>query len=387
MSLERIGSLAGMAIACAVTFLWTRRAWKARLTAAESKAQAEYATLATRCSVWEEFAGCASPLLPVLVEQLKAVSSQTESAAVELCARFQRISQRAQDQAGQAAHLLAGAGCSQGDNAVSVETILQEIDLTLNRFVQDVRKTAQVAASVVAVMGEVDASTKAIVGSLAEVEFIADQTRLLALNAAIEAARAGDHGRGFAVVADEVAKLANRSGAAATNIRTLIERVRNNTERAMTDMTELGGLASVNLNETLSAKERVVQRTHAIVERNAELKSRVSQTGNQAEELVRDIAQIVMSMQFQDMTRQIIEHVNEPLLKVHAHLTGLASANGDRPAPTVEAFRDLRGLDRSYTMESERAILRTVRGGSSSSSAAAAAMAAVGASDDNVTLF
>lgn len=370
-----VGMMAGGGIATGL--MW--RVWRRRLESERAHAKAERNKLEARCQAWEEFAGCASPLLPVLVEQLKAVASQTESAALELCGRFQRISQRAQEQAGQAERLVSGSGRDEDGSQITVEAVLQEIDLTLSRFVQDVQKTSQVAASVVTVMGEVDTNTKAIAGSLAEVEFIADQTRLLALNAAIEAARAGEHGRGFAVVADEVAKLANRSGSSATNIRTLIGSVRDSTGRAMK---ELAALASVKLNESLAAKERVEKRARTMVERNAELRSRVLQTGSQAGELVRDISQIVTSMQFQDMTRQMIEHVNAPLLTLHTHMTGLVASKGDRPAQTCEALRELRGLDRSYTMEAERAILRAVRDG-----APAAAGASLGTSEENVTLF
>jgi methyl-accepting chemotaxis protein len=379
MSVEWWWGFGGMGVGCAASFLWMQRRWKARLAEAEAKAEAEKATLTARCQAWVEFAGCAAPLLPVLVEQLKAVVSQTESAALELCGRFQRISQRAQEQAGQAANLVSGSGFDEHGSRITVETILQEIDETLSRFVQDVRNTAQVTAGVVTVMQEVDASTKAIAGSLAEVEFIADQTRLLALNAAIEAARAGEHGRGFAVVADEVAKLANRSGSAATNIRALIGTVRDSTGRAMK---ELAALAAMNVNETLAAKDRVEKRARVMVQRNTELQSRVQQAGGQAEELVRDISQIVMSMQFQDMTRQVIEHVNDPLLKVHEQMACLMAGKGEQPTQASEWLRELRGLDRKYTMESERAILRAVRDGASP-----AAVAGGGSSDDNVTLF
>ena len=80
----------------------------------------------------------------------------------------------------------------------------------------------EVVGQLVARMDEINASSKKIGDITGIIEGIAFQTNILALNAAVEAARAGDQGRGFAVVAGEVRSLAQRSAAAATEIKQLI---------------------------------------------------------------------------------------------------------------------------------------------------------------------
>jgi methyl-accepting chemotaxis protein len=83
-------------------------------------------------------------------------------------------------------------------------------------------KGGTVVSQVVDTMASINASSKKIVDIIGVIDGIAFQTNILALNAAVEAARAGEQGRGFAVVASEVRSLAQRSAAAAKEIKTLI---------------------------------------------------------------------------------------------------------------------------------------------------------------------
>ncbi|MBS0171668.1 MAG: hypothetical protein JSR62_15065 [Nitrospira sp.] len=327
---------------------------------------------ADRTGLWEQLGHSMMPLVLILNAQMKSVIHQTEEAATDLGQRFSMIASRATAQGNEFMTLYGGGG------ELNMDTVLKTTDTMLEGFVSDVMKSSEMALNIATIMDEVERSTKAITGMIGEIQFIADQTRLLALNAAIEAARAGEHGRGFAVVADEVTKLANRSGQAACSINSMVKEVQKSTSQAMTTVESL---ASVDLSKTLSIKHRLDQMTRNLTERNKTLHAAILNSKSHADELAQDVGKIIMALQFQDITRQKLEHVIEPLTEVRELMDALLQG---QPREQVAARLDfLSKLDKSYTMEEERALFHQ----STNGQFAQASQAAAPTEDANVTLF
>ena len=155
------------------------------------------------------------------------------------------------------------------------------------------------------------ADDTAVLKSMAEgVEKIASQTNLLALNAAIEAARAGEVGRGFAVVADEVRSLSIQSGETGKRITETINHFTASVQNTMTQATEamekdllLEEEGSSTITDVLQSLEWM---TKGMSESSEILK-------RESLEIVQEVNEIIMSLQFQDRTSQILIHVTEGL--------------------------------------------------------------------------
>lgn len=114
-------------------------------------------------------------------------------------------------------------------------------------------KGGEVVGKVVTTMASINESSKKIVDIISVIEGIAFQTNILALNAAVEAARAGEQGRGFAVVAGEVRTLAQRSAAAAKEIKALI----GDSVEKVAGGTKLVDEAGKTMEEIVTAVKRV----------------------------------------------------------------------------------------------------------------------------------
>ncbi|SFM35733.1 methyl-accepting chemotaxis protein [Rugamonas rubra] len=147
-------------------------------------------------------------------DTIATASSQIASGNLDLSSRTEQQASSLQQTASSMEQLTATVK-QNGDNSRQAHTLA----LTASEVAL---KGGAVVNQVVDTMGMINESAHKIVDIITVIDGIAFQTNILALNAAVEAARAGEQGRGFAVVASEVRNLAQRSAAAAKEIKTLI---------------------------------------------------------------------------------------------------------------------------------------------------------------------
>jgi methyl-accepting chemotaxis protein len=187
-----------------------------------------------------------------IVDEVRAGTDLIATASREIASGNLDLSSRTEEQAS-----------SLEETAASME----QLTATVKQSTENARQASELAEStsalagrggavvedVVGTMVSISDSSKKIADIISVIDGIAFQTNILALNAAVEAARAGEQGRGFAVVAGEVRNLAQRSAAAAKEIKTLI----NDSVARVGDGTRLVEEAGVTMRDIVASVRKV----------------------------------------------------------------------------------------------------------------------------------
>lgn len=298
-------------------------------------------------------------LLPIHRGQMNEVISSTEKATLSLGDSFSKILDNLQDGVSKTSRLSESFA---DDDENGMVNILVKNEAALHNMRKSFDDRSNESSDLINALAGLRERGDTVTQHIRRVHEIADTTNLLSLNAAIEAARSGDLGRGFAVVADEVRSLSKQSSAAANEIsQTVSEFISalDGLDGAITDFvadekTMFDGVSSnvqaltgdflgIIVTLTENADEMVVNNT----------------------EIERSISEIMVSLQFQDMTRQILEHVQSDIERIAVNFNSVVDVfDHDFEDLNIDTDAVSSGEDifSQYTMESERKIYAAVSG-------------------------
>ena len=253
---------------------------------------------------------CMEQEIKAFQEELSQVKTVVADAVITMSGSFNGLHETTSEQS-ELVHSLVNSLAE--DNASESEGLnfakfAQETDNVLKFFIDNLLKVSQQSMEMVAVINDVEEHMALVEKLLTDVQGIADQTNLLALNAAIEAARAGEAGRGFAVVADEVRNLSRNSDKFSEEIRVVVNDSKSNIAQAQALVEQM---ASKDMNIAITSKANIDNMMAQIGEMNDAMATNIVSISTMTDQIESNVGHAVRGLQFEDMSRQMVEHLTD----------------------------------------------------------------------------
>jgi methyl-accepting chemotaxis protein len=305
-------------------------------------------------------------LTELLNQQLHAITKETEQSAFGIMERLQAIDGVVNELMGMVAASAKEADemIESGEDAIKLNVHLIE---SLNRYIQERYAEFDADRASITLVVQQARSLNELVDLI---KHISSQTNLLALNAAIEAARAGETGRGFAVVADEVRKLSSETDQAVSKIQDGIGNVAKTIEEQFRFKLEHSNIQQQKevLESFTQHLDSMGNNYHTLMKHDEAMITQLSQT---SQTLSAMFMEVLASIQFQDVTRQQIEQVQNALIRLDAHIAQLVGMMRSKDFSSAASIKDhIDEIYKGYVMDTQRDVHHAVMGDEGASKAA-----------------
>jgi methyl-accepting chemotaxis protein len=242
-------------------------------------------------------------VLPVWLEHVSTVKTQTEQAITQLVISFSSITGQFE-----AAGFKGANGVTEDEHATF--SLLTLCERQLHPVISTMSKILDSKASLVACVHELAAATTELQQMASSVTQIAAHTNLLAINAAIEAARAGESGRGFAVIAQEIRRLSQDSAGTGRQITDRMAQV----SKIMKTTMDTANQADAHDRTAIELSGSVVR---DVLSHVRELAANAEAMRGQGNVIRGDIENLLLNLQFQDRVSQISSAVENDMARLN----------------------------------------------------------------------
>jgi methyl-accepting chemotaxis protein len=291
-----------------------------------------------------------APYLNVMSGQLEGAIKETEHGVMSLITSLNSI-HAVSDQQMQRINTSNESGAALSSALEEKMLVDKQLGMILQMFIDKQQADVAVNLGRIKRLQQVQGLTPLV----ADISQVAKQTNILSINAAVEAARAGDAGRGFAVLAAEIRLLSNRTAEAAVNISSKIKAATEGIDDELRTATEVDGRNSAT-GSMRKVIEDVDDMQHRFSVACTGLLGIIEGVKAGHSDIVMRLSEAMGQIQFQDVIRQRVEHVQKALEELNEHLQNMADQLLDKPWDPQTMVTLRQRLDQqvaSYVMKSQ----------------------------------